>query len=377
MENRSKKIWPLIFILIVFVFVTGCDNKEEKKNTASTATAAVGTNQAPATPPAAGVPAPAVSNPVVSPAQPSPSAPTGTAANLSDMDDVVVIVDGSILKKSEVEKEFKEKIAAVKEKIPADKKKEAWLNMKKQRMEEFIARTLITNEAEKRKMEATDKEIDATINQIKKSLPPGKKLDAFMKENNISREYIALGVKAKKMVKQDLGKKAKPSKEEIAKFYEENKEQFTVPESAHVRHILVAFVAGDDDKIKAEKKVKIENLRKQVVEGADFAEVARKNSDCPSKEKGGDLGLIRKEQTVKPFEEAAFSQEINVIGPVVATEFGYHIIQVLERNAQKITPQEEVKGQITSHLEQQKETEAFTNLVKKLRENAKIIIFEN
>ena len=179
------------------------------------------------------------------------------------------------------------------------------------------------------------------------------------------------------MVQQDLGKKAKPSQKEISKFYDENKDKFITPENAHVRHILIAFAEGDDDKVKAEKKAKIENLRQQVVGGADFAEIARKNSDCPSKENGGDLGLIKRGQTVQLFEDAVFAQEINAVGPIVTTEYGYHIIQVLERNLEKTVALEEVKSKISSYLEDQKQTEAFNALFKKLRESAKIISYEN
>ena len=133
----------------------------------------------------------------------------------------------------------------------------------------------------------------------------------------------------------ETGDKAKPTQKEISKFYNDNRDKFIDPESVHVRHILVAIKKGDNDKVKAEKKEKIENLRKQLLNGGDFAEVARKNSDCPSKEEGGDLNFIRRGQTVKPFEDAAFSQEKNVIGPVITTEYGYHIIQVLDRKPAK------------------------------------------
>lgn len=370
MKDRINKNWSLIFILIMFIIsVAGCGNSEEKKKVAPNP--AVGTNQAQPVVPSA----PSVSPAVPPAASASPAAVTPKQPDTED--DIAVIVDGSILKKSEIEKEFKEKLSTLKDKIPADKLKEARANMKKQRVEEFIMRTVMSNEVEKRKIIATDKEINMAINQIKASLPPEKKLETFMKENKISREYIALGIKVKKMVKQSLGKKAKPSPNEISKFYDENKEQFTIPESVHVRHILVALVQGDDDKVKAEKKAKIENLRKQIVEGADFAEIARNNSDCPSKDKGGDLGLIKKGQTVKPFEEAAFSQEIKAVGPVITTEYGYHIIQALERNPQKIVALEEVKGRISSYLEEQKQIEAFNDLSKKLRGKAKIILYEN
>jgi peptidyl-prolyl cis-trans isomerase C len=135
--------------------------------------------------------------------------------------------------------------------------------------------------------------------------------------------------------------------------------------------------AKDDEKTKAEKKEKIENLRKQLVEGVDFTEVAKNNSDCPSKENGGDLGDIKRGQTVKPFEDAAFSQENNVIGPVVTTEYGHHIIQVIKHNPEKITKLEEVKDQIALYLEQQKQGEAFTKMTDRLRKNAVILYYEN
>lgn len=357
MKNTIVKYRLLIFVLITFLFMSGCGNSEEKK--INDQITAIGTSQVPQTAPAAGI------------------IPANDAALQPEANDVAVSVDGNILKKAELEKKLKEKLNAFKDKIPTDKIKEARANIKKQLMNEFIMQTLLTNEVEKRKIVVTNKEIKTTMDQIKATLPPDEKLETFMKENKISREYIALGIKVNKMVKQEAGNKTKPSQKEISKFYDENKDKFIIPENAHVRHMLIAFAEKDDDKIKAEKKVKIENLRKEVVDGADFAEVARKNSDCPSKENGGDLGVVRKGQMVKPFEDAVFSQELKVVGPVVVTEYGYHIIQVLERNPQKTVALEEVKGKIASYLEQQKQEEVFKTLLKKLRENAKIMVYES
>jgi peptidyl-prolyl cis-trans isomerase C len=352
MKNRINKNWSLIFALIAFVVMTGYGNAEETRKDAQNP--AVGAKQVPAAAPAAVAKQPAT-------------------------DDIAVSVEGKILKKSEIEKVVKEKLSALtgKEKPSADQIKEMRANIKKQMVDGFILRTLMAGEAERRKIKATDKEFKIAIDELKASLPPGRTVEAFMKENKISRENIILGIKVKKMVQQDLGKKAKPSEEEISKFYNENQEQVIKPENVHVRHILILFAEGDDDKAKAEKKARIEFLRDKLVHGADFAEIARANSDCPSKENGGDLGAIVKGQTVKTFEDAAFSQEINAIGPVVTTEFGYHIIQVLEHDLAKAFPLEEVKGKISDFMEQKRKEEAFNALANKLREKAKIIIYEN
>lgn len=116
------------------------------------------------------------------------------------------------------------------------------------------------------------------------------------------------------------------------------------PQRAHVRHILVAVAETDSPEVKKTKLVKAEDIRRQLLNGADFFETARKFSDCPSKAQGGDLGVFTKGVMVKPFEDAAFTQNAGEIGPVVETVYGYHIIQVLDDTGQ---PEPELGGQQT------------------------------
>lgn len=174
----------------------------------------------------------------------------------------------------------------------------------------------------------------------------------------------------------EMGEKPKPTQKEINKFYKENSAKlFKEPESVHVRHILVAVSKNDNDNNKAQKKEKIENLRRQLLSGGDFAELARKNSDCPSKETGGDLKFITRGLVAKPFEDAAFSQQKNIIGPVITTESGYHIIQVLDLKPARTISLDEAKGKIAAHLQRQKNGEAFSAILKNLQKKAKIIIY--
>jgi peptidyl-prolyl cis-trans isomerase C len=355
MRKVINKSWIAIFFLFVFVLVSGCGNND--KNKKESQAPAVGTNQN----------QPAVSGSVAS----------NVTTEQAGAKDIAVSVDGKILKKSELESNVNDKIKMIKDKIPADKQKEIRENVKKKLVEEFVMKTLLINEMAKKKIEASDQEIEAAKNQLKAFVPPNKKLDEFLKENKISKEDIALGIKAEKYVNLQDSKKTKPTQQEISKFYNDNRDKlFKAPESVHVRHILVAINKGDNDKVKAEKKEKIENLHKQLLNGGDFAELARKNSDCPSKEAGGDLSFIRRGQTVKPFEDAAFSQKKDAIGPVITTEYGYHIIQVLDRKPSKTIALDEVKNKISAYLEKQKQTKTLTDLLNKLKENAKIVVYK-
>ena len=358
MRNRINKSWMAIFILFVFVLVSGCgDNEKNKKESLGPA---VGTNQI---------------QPAVSGSSVSNAAPVVVDEQAAAID-IAVSVDGKVLKKSELESKVKDKLKMLKDKIPADKQKEFRENIKKRLVDEFIMRTLLINEMAKKKIEVSDQEIKVATDKIKASLPPNKKFDEFLKENKISHEDIMLGIKVEKFANLEIGKKAKPTQKEISKFYNENHDKFVILESVHVRHILVTTKKDDDEKVKAQKKEKIENLRKQLLKGDDFAEVARKNSDDnSSKAAGGDLNFIKRGQTVKAFENAAFSQEKNAIGPVITTEYGYHVIQVLERKPVKTMALEEVKDRLSAYLEQQKQLKAFGAILQKLKENAKIVVY--
>jgi len=89
---------------------------------------------------------------------------------------------------------------------------------------------------------------------------------------------------------------------------------------AAARHILVS------------SEEKCLELKKAIEEGADFAEIAKKNSSCPSGQSGGDLGTFGPGQMVKEFDEVVFSADLNTVQGPVKTQFGYHLLEVTNRD---------------------------------------------
>jgi peptidyl-prolyl cis-trans isomerase D len=135
--------------------------------------------------------------------------------------------------------------------------------------------------------------------------------------------------------------------------YSANQDNFRMPERTHVRHILV-MTQGKPDADKPKALAKAQDLLKQLRGGADFAQVAEKNSDDTSNaSKGGDLGWIVHGQMVEPFEKAAFALQPKQISDVVTTQFGYHIIQCLEKDTARLKPFDEVKATLADDLRKQ------------------------
>lgn len=129
----------------------------------------------------------------------------------------------------------------------------------------------------------------------------------------------------------DVLNQLKVTDEEAKAYFDKN--QASLPEKRRVAHILIAFEQGADQAAKAQTKKKAEALLAKVkAKPADFATLAKENSQDPgSAQNGGDLGFFAKDGTmVKPFEDASFSLKKDEISALVETEFGYHILKVLE-----------------------------------------------
>ena len=140
---------------------------------------------------------------------------------------------------------------------------------------------------------------------------------------------------------------------DIQRYYNSHKDDFRTPERVKARHILVSTADKPKDEI-PKLKAKAEDLLKQVKAGGDFAKLAEKNSDDPgSGAKGGDLGWVVRGQMVKEFEDATFALQPQQIGNLVTTQYGFHIIQVMEKEPARLRSLDEVKGQIGSSMKNQ------------------------
>ncbi len=171
--------------------------------------------------------------------------------------------------------------------------------------------------------------------------------------------------------------KVKLTQQEVQQYYNQHEDEYRVPEEVKVRHILVRTPPPDekgkvDEKAVEQARQKAQSLLDKLKKGADFAELAKKNSDDPgSAAQGGSLGWIQRGQTVSEFEQTAFSLPVGQISGLVRTTFGFHIIQVEDKQQAHLKPLQEVQADIEKVLTAQKAADLAQALATRVQNQAR------
>ncbi|MDQ0507713.1 Putative peptidyl-prolyl cis-trans isomerase Cbf2 precursor [Aedoeadaptatus ivorii] len=148
---------------------------------------------------------------------------------------------------------------------------------------------------------------------------------------------------------------------EAIDFYEKNKQFFKQPASVRASHILVE---GEDE---------AKEIAEAIKGGADFEELAKEKSICPSKERGGDLGSFGRGQMVPEFDEKVFSMKDGEISEPVKTQFGYHIIKRVEGNEEQERSFDDARDDIRMELMRRKQQELYLNKVNALEKKYNVV----
>jgi len=218
-----------------------------------------------------------------------------------------------------------------------------------------------------RKVTIPDAEVDQRIAEIAKQFQSEEVFKQMLAAQQVTiekfradqREDLAIN----KMLGDALKDKVAATPAQIDEFYKQNPDRFKQGERVRASHILIAVPQGADAVTKTQARTKAEGLLKQVKAGGDFAKLAKENSQDPgSAIQGGDLGYFQPGQMVPEFNEVAFKLAPGTVSDLVETQFGFHIIKVVEKQTARTVPLDEVRPQLTQFLEnqnRQRETQAF------------------
>lgn len=232
----------------------------------------------------------------------------------------------------------------------------------KQVLTQLVQSVLIDQYATDHHIDVPAADIDKKIDELKGRYPAGQ-FDKLVQAQGMTIDDVKKIVRQQIVLQKAVDVDLKLSDSEIASYFAKNRELFNQPEQVHARHILVDSPATAA-KVEADLKG-----------GAKFEDEAAKYSKDPStKDRGGDLGFFGRKQMVPAFESAAFSQPIGVVGQPVKSQFGYHIIEVLERKAAVTASLANSKDAIRKQLMEKEEAERIPAFLQGLQEKAKITV---
>ena len=295
------------------------------------------------------------------------------------VDRVVAVVNQEIITLSEVEKW----INPLKEEIVTEdrlEKRERIQEICRKILERLIEEKLIDQEVRKSGIKVSGKEVEATVEEVKRRsaatqedlekalTADGLTLEAYKKEiekSLLRQKFISWAVKVE----------TKAGEKEFREFYEKNMSRYRTKEAYRPGQILFVVPKGATPEEIREIRKKCQKVLEKIKGGQDFGEMALLYSeDASSSKERGDLGYFNKGELLPVFEREALRLKVGEVSDVIRTEFGFHIIKLIDRKGIEPLPYEEVKERVKADYFDRQMEKAFQQYLSTLKEKSIIEI---
>lgn len=246
-------------------------------------------------------------------------------------------------------------------------------------LDNMIAAELFFQEAKKQNVVVDQATVDQELSNIKSGFEKTNEYKKTLEKLKIDEaglakrtQQILITNKFVDSVKEKIQKSVTVSDKDCKEYYSAKPDIFKRPEQVRASHILLKIKSETDDSERKKIRSKLEKIRTELLNGGDFGALAKKHSECPSKNKGGDLYFFERGMMVKAFENVAFSMKIGDISDIVETQFGLHIIKVTDKRPAGLEPFEEAKEKIMVFLKDDKADKKLHEYLDGLKSKAKI-----
>ena len=316
---------------------------------------------------------------------------TDKTPTASGADNIAVTINGVDIPESEIDRIVKpqlQRIAEQSAQLPPTFAEQYAKQLRGQVLEQTIRRHLLDKKVREANIVITEEEVMSQITEIAAAQREPLSLEEFKQKmeqygqnfENVKAD-VREGLARNKFMQAHWAGKIDVTEEDVRNYYDENPKQFEQDEQVRASHILIkpeltdpnVDPNTDPNEAKTIARTKTEDLLKQLKDGADFAELAKSHSTCPSAPNGGDLGFFPRGQTEPAFEDVAFELEIGQISEVVETEYGYHIIKAIDHKEASITTFDQAKDNIVMQLTQMKQSEIAEEYIESLKAGANIV----
>lgn len=285
-----------------------------------------------------------------------------TVAEAEIIDRIVAVVNDEVITLSELEETLR-----LYPNVPSG------ASIKKQVLEQLINEKLAAQEIKRLGIKVSKEEIDGAVNRIlRENNMSLEGLKAKLKAQGMSyskyRHFLKKQIEKSKLVGLEIESKITILEETLKNYYISHQEQYRGHTEFNLRHILLLLPKTQQEMEETrQKQIKIEELLRQ---GLPFSEIARRYSQAPTAEEGGDLGWIKEKELSPEIRDTVQSLLVGQVSGFIKTQAGYQLIQIVEKREVAGKSFEEVRNQIYNKLYRQKVERYYEKWLKELRKRA-------
>jgi parvulin-like peptidyl-prolyl isomerase len=295
------------------------------------------------------------------------------ASRCEVVDKVAIVVNDDIITDREIEKQLMPIYEKYKMMYTGSGLVEKLEEAKQKVAQQMIEDRLLYGEAKKENIEVDEKELDAKIQDVIKSVGSRENFDRALLEQQLTLRDLKNRYKQQFMVRKLIDKKVggtiMVTPVEIEAYYNKNSNQFQQPERVKVKNILVS-VKKFADPVKALNLAK--EISRRLKEGCDFDGMAKMYSDGPGAGEGGLMGYVKRGDLLPEIEKAIFNLKPGEVTAIVQTSLGYHIFKVVEKEAPKTLSLSEVRRDVEMAVYKQKVDSKIKGWLESLKKSAYI-----
>jgi len=247
-------------------------------------------------------------------------------------------------------------------------------------LDTLLGTILLRNEAKEKNLVADKAKVEEAFQSTRAQYPNEEAFRKALDAQGLKEADLRNSIETNILCQQILDVMAKdlppPTDAEIQKFYDENPKYFAAPEQVHAANIFLRVDPKATPEQKAKIRKKLETIRADIEsKKITFAEAAIKNSeDKANAPNGGDWGMVKRGDLLKPIEDAVFGAKAGTLSPIVETQYGYHLINIIEVQAAGRMPLATAKPKIVTYLQHRALQAATTKHIEDLKVKYKVEI---
>jgi peptidyl-prolyl cis-trans isomerase SurA len=311
----------------------------------------------------------------------SAAAPANAQEKGTVVEEIVARVNNQIITRSDLQKadsSMREELTHDCQNCPADKIASEYKDKQKDLLRDLIDQQLLVERAKDMNL-SVETDLIKRLDEVRKQngLATMDDLEKAVESQGIAWEdyktQLRNGLLTQEVIRQQVGGRMDIGSDEVKKYYEDHKDQFTRPEQVELGEIFLSTEGKTPEEIAA-VRTKADDLHNRVAKGENFVEIAKRYSEGTTARDGGDLGRFERGQLAPQLEDAVFKMDRNGITDVIQTKTGFEILKVLNHFDAGLQPLDKVEGEITNRLYSQKMEPALRTYLAELREESYVLV---